>query len=351
MRSVVTSIFSLTIAIAVIACKNPSSVTDVTHYSVTYNLNNGSGTAPNDSNTYRVNQEVTAASLPAGVTHPTGKVFAGWNTQADGSGTDVAAGGTIRMVSGGLTLYAKWTDRTYSVTYNLNNGSGTAPSDSNTYAVNQEVTAALLPAGVTPPTGKVFAGWNTQADGNGTDVQAGGTIRMVSGGLILYAKWTDRTYSVTYRLNGGRGTAPRDSNTYIAGQRLTVKPSTGMRAPTGKGFVGWNTRANGRGTTIQPGASIPMPRGGLTLYAKWATTYSVTYNLNGGRGTAPSDSNTYATGQEVTAASLPAGVTHPTGKRFVGWNTRANGRGITVQAGRTIRMVRGGLILYAKWSN
>jgi len=46
-----------------------------------------------------------------------------------------------------------------------------------------------------------------------------------------------------------------------------------------------------------------------------------------------------------------AGVTHPTGKRFVGWNTRANGRGITVQAGGTIRMVSGGLILYAKWSN
>jgi len=76
------------------------------------------------------------------------------------------------------------------VLYHLNDGRGTAPSDSNTYAVNQEVTAAALPADVTAPSsGGAFAGWNTQNNGGGTHVVAGGTIRMVKEGLILYAIW------------------------------------------------------------------------------------------------------------------------------------------------------------------
>ena len=158
--------------------------------------------------------------------------------------------------------------KSYSVTYNLNGGRGSAPVDSNTYAAGQEVTTKPS-TGITAPSGKTFVGWNTQADGNGIDVQAGGTITMQSADITLYAKWADRTYSVTYNLNGGRGSAPVDSNTYAAGQEVTTKPSTGITAPSGKVFVGWNTRANGKGATIQAGRTIRMVRGGLTLYAKW----------------------------------------------------------------------------------
>ncbi|WP_371686030.1 InlB B-repeat-containing protein [Olavius algarvensis spirochete endosymbiont] len=42
-----------------------------------------------------------------------------------------------------------------------------------------------------PPTGKTFAGWNTQADGNGEDVAAGRSTYMRIGGLTLYAKWSN----------------------------------------------------------------------------------------------------------------------------------------------------------------
>jgi len=174
---------------------------------------------------------------------------------------------------------------------------------------------------------------------------------MVRGGLTLYAKWAT-VYSVTYNLNGGTGgSAPADSNTYTIGQNVTAAAlPAGITPPGGRRFAGWNTRSNGKGTTVQPGRTIAMVRGGLTLYAKWATVYSVTYNLNGGTGgSAPADSNTYTIGQNVTAAALPAGITPPRGRRFAGWNTRSNGRGTTVQPGRTIAMVRGGLTLYARW--
>ncbi|WP_230204540.1 InlB B-repeat-containing protein, partial [Olavius algarvensis spirochete endosymbiont] len=70
--------------------------------------------------------------------------------------------------AGGLILYAKWVDITYSVTYNLNGGTGaTAPTDADTYTVGQDVTAAAAPAGLAAPADKRFDGWNTRADGSG----------------------------------------------------------------------------------------------------------------------------------------------------------------------------------------
>ena len=161
-------------------------------YSVRYDLNGGTGaTAPTDDNTYTVGQDVTAAAEPVGLTHPAGKRFVGWNTESDGSGTDVAAGtGTIAMPSGGLTLYVQWAD-TYTVTYDANGGSGTVPTDTNTYTSGASVTAKAAPTGLVPPTGKTFDGWNTRADGSGEYVAAGRSTYMRIGGLTLYAKWSN----------------------------------------------------------------------------------------------------------------------------------------------------------------
>ena len=96
------------------------------------------------------------------------------------------------MPSGGFTLYAKWVDRTHSVTYDLNGGEGSpAPVDTRTYALGAAVIAKPLPSGISVPAGKTFIGWNTRTDGSGENVASGGTIAMPSGGLTLYAKWVD----------------------------------------------------------------------------------------------------------------------------------------------------------------
>ncbi|VDA99773.1 hypothetical protein S1OALGB6SA_846, partial [Olavius algarvensis spirochete endosymbiont] len=54
-----------------------------------------------------------------------------------------------------------------------------------------------------------------------------------------------------------------------------------------------------------------MPDGASKLAAK---TYSVTYDLNGGSGTVPTDTDTYTSGQSVTAKAAPTGLVPPTGK-------------------------------------
>ena len=357
MKSFALFLFGLAAAAIVIGCKNPSSGTgtDTTPYTVTYNLNGGTGTVPTDANTYTVGQDVTAAAAPAAPTTPPHQKFAGWDTEADGSGTDVAAGGTIAMISGGLTLYAKWVT-SYTVAYNLNGGTGaTAPTDGDRYAADEDVTAAAAPTGLSPPAvDKKFAGWNTKADGSGTDAAVGGTIAMPSEDMTLYAKWVD-AYTVTYNLNGGTGaTAPTDSDRYASGDSVTAAAApAGLTAPADKRFAGWNTENDGSGTDAAAGGTITMPSEDMTLYAKWVDiTYTVTYNLNGGTGaTAPTDDNTYASGASVTAAAAPAGLTAPADKRFDGWNTESDGSGTDVAAGTgTIAMPSGGgLILYAKW--
>lgn len=76
-------------------------------YTVTYDLNAGTGTAPaQDPNL--ADTRFVAADLPADVVAPTGGVFAAWNTVADGSGDSHPAGAVITMPAGSLTLYAQW---------------------------------------------------------------------------------------------------------------------------------------------------------------------------------------------------------------------------------------------------
>ena len=78
-------------------------------YSVTYNGNgNTGGTVPVDENTYSAGATVTVAGNTGNLVK-TGYTFAGWNSSADGSGTNRAVGSTFDIDSGAVNLYAKWT--------------------------------------------------------------------------------------------------------------------------------------------------------------------------------------------------------------------------------------------------
>ena len=71
--------------------------------------NHTSGDAPVDSQLYVKDQEVTV--LGKDLLRKDGHTFSGWNTLADGSGTDYVVGGTLPMGEEEVTLYAKWTQR------------------------------------------------------------------------------------------------------------------------------------------------------------------------------------------------------------------------------------------------
>ena len=79
------------------------------------------------------------------------------------------------------------------------------------------------------------------------------------------------TYTVTYSVNGAdEGSAPVDGSEYEEGETVTVKGNTGGLSRTGYSFMGWNTAANGGGTSYSGGGTFTMEAANITLYAEWS---------------------------------------------------------------------------------
>lgn len=158
-------------------------------------------------------------------------------------------------------------------------------------------------------------------------------------------------YTVTYDGNGNTGgTAPVDpASPYVTASTVTVLP-VGTLTKTGSTFGGWNTAANGSGTSYAAGATFTIAAN-TTLYAKWTAlpTYTITYNGNGNTGgTAPVDAaSPYVSGSTVTV--LPAGTLTKTDNTFTGWNTAANGSGTAYAAAATFT-INAATTLYAQWT-
>lgn len=78
------------------------------------------------------------------------------------------------------------------------------------------------------------------------------------------------TYTVTYNGNTSTsGTIPVDgSSPYLTGSTVTVLGNSGTLAKTGYTFAGWNTAANGSGTSYAQGDTFTIDAN-IILYARW----------------------------------------------------------------------------------
>ncbi len=246
-----------------------ANVTDATGYKVTIN----GGT-----------HEVTTAACTY--------TASGLNSGTDYAWTVIATYNPANYCGAIPTKNTTTTLSVYGVTYNKNTtiGSGTVtmspmPSDASTYVVGENVTAAAKPATCTN-SGYTFNGWNTEPDGTGTHVDAGGTIAMVEGGLTLYAEWVAKRAYYVDRMHGqGDQTIEIGGKTYHCyygdGYHTTPSPSDqksgdACQAPHYR-FVRWLTigHINADGTQKDTGGAVSggVQRGtvtdGETYYAIW----------------------------------------------------------------------------------
>ena len=201
------------------------------------------------------------------VTLGTGDTFLGWMDMQDHMPFHFGT-----RIYRDYKLYAK-TGNTeqFKVTYDIGVGSGNAPVDPNKYARGAQ--AVVLPAtdGVTPPTGKVFLYWSAAEDS--TRCYPGGKLT-VTGDMTLTAVYgqTTEAVRVTYHSNFAPDktytTAEMPNNSTI-----TLPGYTGLGLPENQGytFAGWNTQANGSGTTYQPDDKVLVDTmdPGNHLYAIW----------------------------------------------------------------------------------
>ncbi|MBD2860673.1 S-layer homology domain-containing protein [Paenibacillus sp. IB182363] len=92
----------------------------------------------------------------------------------------------------------------------------------------------------------------------------------VTGERTLVANFALSQYTVTYDGNDNDGgSIPTDNETYVLNDSVAVSDNTGSLGRTGYTFAGWNTEADGSGTSYMPGDVFSMGAGNVTLYAAW----------------------------------------------------------------------------------
>lgn len=171
----------------------------------------------------------TLATRPDTPATTPGYTFGGWN-KADGTAWDYASD----KVTDNITLYAKWTANTYTITFDTAGGSEIAP-------ITQDYSTVITAPEAPTREGYTFIGWDKEIP-----------TTMPTENMTVTAQWEINQYTITFDTNGGSEIAPitQDYGTAI----------TAPEAPTREGytFMGWDRE-------------IPttMPAENITLKAKW----------------------------------------------------------------------------------
>lgn len=241
-------------------CQVDSNEDEKATYTVTYNANGGSGEMK--AQTAEEGAEIT---LTANAFIREGYTFSGWNTAADGKGTDYEDKSTIKLTAE-TTLYAKWNPNAYKVMFCDDSGN----ADDAIIETNYDTEFALPETTTLSKTGYNFYGWNTEPDGSEKNFKPGEKVKNLTteaGTVTLYVCWLEKgAHTITYVLNDGIND---ESNPEIFLERNAVELKEPSR--TFYEFAGWYDNADFSGEKLT-GWNAGEKTGDITLYAKWTIT-------------------------------------------------------------------------------
>mgnify|MGYP004457513773 CR=1 FL=1 len=187
------------------------------------------------------------------------------------------------MPAQNVTLYAKWTAKKISLTYNLNNPEGDVVKGTKKVAAGT-IASTVLPS-ASAIEGYSFAGWYV-ADENGhmTNVAFNANDAILKDTNVI-GKWLyNGELKVKYVADGVE--APKDNNVYAGGAKATV--ANGV-TKEGKKFLGWQLDGN----VYQPGQNFEVnkdladDKNVITLTAVFGdseTSAILTYHPGNGNG-------------------------------------------------------------------
>ena len=186
----------------------------------------------------------------------------------------------IDTVSGDTPIYAQWNEEGY-YTVNFYTDGGTPTPNQQFLAQNSFV---IKPEEDPAKTGYTFDGWYWYNSFEGNDfIPWTFDSNKLPGNLILYANWTPISYTVRFYANDGTQTSTDEDFKYDEQKPLTANSFT----RTGYTFTGWNTQADGKGTSYVNNASVQklsaIDGDTFSLYAQWKINqYTVTFDTAGG---------------------------------------------------------------------
>ncbi len=300
-----------------------------------------------------------------------GYTLLGWSTNSDASTLDYLPyqGTTFPDSNAGqtVTLYAVWVadNLVYDIYFvdaadHKSNG-WNYPTEQNPQrgAVGWNI---VLQSGVTAGNSYRLTGWNSQADGQGTPYALGATVNLneapANGTLVLYAMWSN-SFNVVFDSAGGSTSVANKPGTY--GTDMSFTETAGTKS--GYRFAGWTVSMVGMPVDLQyltaeqaqvlglavgyylPAGCHNLSSDTLTVTAKWAQLYDLTFNANEGS----------VNGQESVVAQFAAGeyvnasivqTTARDGYAFGGWYTAPDG-GETFNF--NYRTISENITVYAHW--
>ena len=267
--------------------------------SVTYALAGGQGSAPTQADT-AIAGSFTVATAPSRA----GYTFAGWS-----DGTVVyQAGSTYIVGSTNVAFVASWVPIAHSITYALNGGSGSAPTQ-----VATATAGSLTVAAAASRAGYTFAGWS-----DGTVVyQAGSTYTVGTANVTFTATWTpNASRAISFSAGGGTGSDPSSApSSVLSGQSFALPLNTFTR--TGYTFAGWSD-----GVSVHAAGHNMTVVSDLNLVATW-TKNVVSGNskltVSGFKFEKSALSNSMKAQMRRWAQSNP-NVTNVTCTGYTGWN-------------------------------
>jgi len=285
-------------------------------YSVVFDLNGGEGDAPIDDSTYYVDDDV---DLPGDSDFMNvGYRFDGWSVLASALGGDegfYSLTADVLPEGDTLTLYAiwiecaphDWTDgvcdychkkKVYTLAFDVNGGTGNAPSVSGEYSV--EDSFDLPEQGEIVYIGYIYKGWSIDSSAqsgyedsytiDGVDCPSEEDV------ITFYMIWEEcdahswdegvceycgirKECGIEYDLNGGSGTKPIAVGTYSVGDSVDL-PEQGNIVRAGYLFKGWSIDSSAEsgdtGSYTILGTDVPDDADDITFYVCWKELETVT---------------------------------------------------------------------------
>lgn len=254
-----------------------------------------------------------------GETYVEGKgIFNGWFWQVGSSTFEFSD--TIPITKD-IDLYAKWQTTGYQLTYELGEGSGTAPVDNNTYDMTTQAKLESS-AGINVPSGQVFVGWKSNRDNN---IYYPNAHMQVQGNTVLTAMYAaaEDIVRVNYHPGNYEGKPETVKQEALKNSSITLQEMIFTRPD--KTLIGWSKNENGTVDYELGETNFAVGTSDINLYAVWEDKQVNITFLPGNNGSLDYKgneiTNTVLYDTTWSEAKLDTPEAQPdTGYKFSGWS-------------------------------
>ncbi len=319
-------------------------------YTIKFNGNGATGSMDSIEMTYGKTK-----ALPANAFNFPGRTYAGWDTEANGSGAHYNDQAEVKNLTtednGIVTLYAQWSINPFFINYD---GNGATSGEMATTNCEYDQ-SCILRENAFKKTGHHFIGWkyNNNDYTNKADV----TNIIESGTITMVAQWAVNHYTIVFNINTDDANASgtmADMANLEYGTEYSLIANAFTR--TGYNFDGWSTEVDGHSYSLTDAQLFrnltTVDNDIVTLYAQWAPIhYNIVFHQNHDDITGSTNSMTNIAYDDArTLAQNGFELAH---YKFMGWNTAEDGTGTPYEDGASIKNLTttdGATIdLYAQW--